>query len=163
MPAPIVGAAAAAAARLVAKKLASNAAKKAVKKTATKGRSRQAGDFAVSSKRNTPAKNMGKDSARISQDVTIKNATSPSGKVSLGKGGAQVFNQNTRLMLKTSKSEAKANARGLKAANKPTKAGKVMKKTMNPRKMKDVPSGVSSRFAETNARLAKEAAKKKSK
>jgi hypothetical protein len=57
----------------------------------------------------------------------------------------------------------KATARGLKAANKPTKAGKVMKKTTSTKKMQDVPAGVSARFAATNARLAKEAAKKKSK
>lgn len=61
----------------------------------------------------------GKDLA-ISENVKIKKATSPSGRVSIGGGANQVMNQNVRASLKnTTKAEAKANARGLKAANKP--------------------------------------------
>jgi hypothetical protein len=52
---------------------------------------------------------------------------------------------------KTTKSEAKANARGLKAANKGTK------------KMENVPKDVSDRFNATVKRLAAEEAKKKGK
>jgi hypothetical protein len=169
MPAPLVGAAAAAAARLVAKKLASNTAKKTVKATVKKkvvSRGRQAFDTPVSgSSAKSVIPKMGKGSLQISKNVAIKNAASPSGKVSISGGANQVMSQNVRASLKKgmTKAEAKANARGLKAANKPTKAGKVMKKTMNPRKMEDVPARVSARSSETIARLMKEQAKKKSK
>ena len=65
------------------------------------------------------AKKMGKGSLVISNNVKLKNVKSPSGKASVGGGASQVMLQNVRASLKTNKSEAKANARGLKAANKP--------------------------------------------
>ena len=169
MPAPLVGAAAAAAARLVAKKIASNSAKKTVKATVKKkvvSTKRQAFDTPVSrSSAKDVVPKMGRDNLQISENVAIKNAKSPSGKVSIRGGANQVMNQNTRISLKKgmTKAEAKADARGLKAANKPTRAGKVMKKTMNPRKMENVPARVSTRSNETIARLMKEQAKKKTK
>ncbi len=187
MAAPLIGAAAIAAAKLVARKMAKDSAKRSInkiskktvskalktaKKSATKASSRQDGDYATSGKSakqlmpkagKADAKySFGRDT-QISKNVKIKDTTSPSGKQFIQGGSAQVMNQNARLTKPLTKAEAKANARGLKAANKPTKAGKVMKKTMNPRKMENVPSDVSARFAETTARLAKEAAKKKSK
>lgn len=165
MPAPL--AAASLAARLIARQVAEKSAKKAVKATVKKkviSRGRQAFDRPVSrssAKEVTPK--MGKGNLQISENVAIKNAKSPSGKVSIRGGAAQVMNQNVRAGIKANKAEAKANARGLRAANKSTKAGKVMKKTMNPRKMEDVPASVSARSSETIARLMKEQAKKKSK
>ena len=70
----------------------------------------------------------------------------------VSRGGAlQVERQNTRLAAPLSKAEAKANARGLKAANKGTK------------KMQNVPKDVSDRFNATVKRLAAEEAKKKKK
>ena len=132
MAAPLIGVAAAAAARLVAKKLASNAAKKSVKKVAPKASARQAGDYAVSGKsaKQTMPKagkanaeyRYGKDS-QISKNVSIKDTTSPSGKQFIRGGSAQVMNQNARLTQPLTKAEAKANARGLKAANKPLSKG----------------------------------------
>jgi len=83
-------------------------------------RNRQAYDYPVSG---AGAKNMvpkmGRKNAQISKNVSIKNAESPSGKQSIRGGAAQVMNQNARTSIKANKSEAKANTRGLKAANKP--------------------------------------------
>jgi hypothetical protein len=122
MAAPLVGIAAAAAAKLVAKKLASNAAKKTVKATVKKkvvSTKRQAFDVPVSrSSAKEVLPKMGRKSVQISENVAIKNAKSPSGKVSIKGGAAQVMNQNVRAGIKMNKPEAKANARGLKAANK---------------------------------------------
>lgn len=140
------------------------------RKTATRDASRQSLDVPISgssAKRNSlivgkspNAKyRYGKDTP-ISKNVKIKDTVSPSGKSFIRGGSVQVMNQNARLTTSVSKAEAKANARGLKAANKPTKAGKVMKKATSTKKMQDVPAGVSARFAATNARLAKEASKK---
>lgn len=140
------------------------------KKTAAKGGSRQAGDYAVSGKSakqtmikvgSSPTANYryGRD-AMISKNVTIKDTTSPSGKQFIRGGASQVMNQNSRLTTKLTKSEVKANARGLKAANKPTKAGKVMKKTTSTKKMENVPAGVSSRFNATLEGLAKQSTSK---
>jgi len=174
MAAPLIGAAALAA-RLIARQMAEKSAKKAITKAASKtakatvkkkvvSTKRQAFDGPVSrSSAKTVVPKMGRGNLQISENVAIKNAKSPSGRVSIRGGAGQVMNQNVRAGLRMTKAEAKANARGLKAANKPTKAGKVMKKTMNPRKMENVPSDVSARFAATTARLAKEAAKKKAK
>jgi hypothetical protein len=63
--------------------------------------------------------------------------------------------------LQATKAEAKANARGLKAANKTTKASKVQKKITSTKKMENVPKDVSDRFNATVKRLAAESAKKK--
>jgi hypothetical protein len=104
------------------------------KKTVAKGGSRQAGDYAVSGKSakqtmikvgSSPTANYryGRD-AMISKNVTIKDTTSPSGKQFIRGGASQVMNQNSRLTTKLTKAEVKANARGLKAANKPTKSTK---------------------------------------
>jgi glucan-binding YG repeat protein len=60
----------------------------------------------------------------LSNNVKIKDTKSPSGKVTYTGGTLQVLNQNTRLGNRVSASEAKANARGLKAANKKTTASK---------------------------------------
>ena len=133
MPNPIVGVA-----KVVAKKLAKSSAKKTVKKTAAKGASRQAGDYPVPGKSakqtmikvgSSPTANYryGKD-AQISKNVKIKETTSPSGKQFIRGGAAQVMNQNSRLTTKLTKAEVKANARGLKAANKPTSRQKSIKK-----------------------------------
>jgi hypothetical protein len=98
---------------------------KPVKKVVS--RNRQAYDYPVPG---AGAKNMvpkmGRKNAQISKNVSIKNAESPSGKQSIRGGAAQVMNQNVRTSIKTNKSEAKANARGLKAANK-LKAPKMSK------------------------------------
>ena len=104
----------------VAGKIAKEVAKKVTKKTAPKS-SRQTGDIVISGK---SAKNvvpkMGTKSTDISENVSIKNAKSSSGKIYLTGGAGQVFKQNTRSILGGTKAEAKASARGLKAANKPT-------------------------------------------
>ena len=65
----------------------------------------------------------GRDS-QISENVSIKDTVSPSGKEYIRGGAAQVMNQNSRLSAKANKTkaEAKANARGLKAANKKKRA-----------------------------------------
>ena len=103
----------------VAGKIAKEVAKKVTKKTAPKS-SRQTGDIVISGK---SAKNvvpkMGTKSTDISENVSIKNAKSSSGKIYLTGGAGQVFKQNTRSILGGTKAEAKASARGLKAANKP--------------------------------------------
>lgn len=66
---------------------------------------------------------MGTRSTDISENVSIKNAKSPSGKVYLTGGAGQVFKETTRSILGGTKAEAKASARGLKAANKPLSKG----------------------------------------
>jgi len=66
-------------------------------------------------------KKMGKGDVTISSNVKLKNVKSPSGKTSVGGGASQVMLQNVRAGIKTNKSEAKANTRGLKAANKKKK------------------------------------------
>jgi hypothetical protein len=108
------------------------------KKTAGKDASRQSLDVPISgssAKRNSlvvgksPSMKYryGKDTS-ISKNVKIKDTVSPSGKSFIRGGAVQVINQNARLTTSLSKAEVKANARGLKAANKPTKASKVAKK-----------------------------------
>jgi hypothetical protein len=145
---------------------------KAAKAVKTAKSSRQAGDYAISGK---SAKNVmpkygsgggnyrfGRDTD-ISDNVKIKDTMSPSGKVYIRGGAAQVDKQNARLTAPLSKAEAKANARGLKAANKTTKASKVQKKITSTKKMENVPKDVSDRFNATVKRLAAEEAKKKKK
>jgi hypothetical protein len=111
---------------------AAKAAKVASKSTS----SRQTGDIVISGK---SAKNvvpkMGPRSTDISENVSIKNAKSPSGKVYLTGGAGQVFKQNYRLIARGTKAEAKADARGLKAANKPIKEKPVKK--MNRQELND--------------------------
>lgn len=103
------------------------------KKTAAKGSSRQAYDYPVSGKSAKKViPNVGKAKAEyrygknmdISKTVKIKDAVSPSGRVTNRGGALQVERQNIRLAAPISKAEAKANARGLKAANKKTTASK---------------------------------------
>jgi hypothetical protein len=82
--------------------------------------SRQAYDYTVpgSGAKNVVPK-MGNRDVQISENVKIKKVQSPTGKSHVRGGAAQVMNQNVRASLKnTTKAEAKANARGLKAANK---------------------------------------------
>jgi hypothetical protein len=107
---------------------------KTAKAAKTAKSSRQAGDYAIS--KESAKTTMGKAGTRdakyvdgrdtqISKNVSIKNTKSPSGRVHIRGGAAQVFNRELReAALGYSKAEAKANARGLKAANKPTKASK---------------------------------------
>lgn len=92
------------------------------KKTAAKGSSRQAGDYVVSgssAKRTMPKvyanREKGKDFA-IGENVKIKNTVSPSGRVFVRGGATQVVRENLRSTKPLTKAEAKANARGLKAA-----------------------------------------------
>ena len=114
-------------------------AAKAAKATKAVNSSRQAGDYVVkgsSAKSTIPNAGKadapylyGKD-AQISSNVSIKNATSPSGKQSIRGGSAQIMNQNARLSAPVSKAEAKANARGLKAAQGKSLASPVKKVTI---------------------------------
>jgi hypothetical protein len=111
---------------------------KTAKAAKTAKSSRQAGDYAISkeSAKNTMPKygsgggnyRFGRDTD-ISKNVKIKDTMSPSGKIYIRGGAAQVDKQNARLATPLSKAEAKANARGLKAANKKTRASKVQKKS----------------------------------
>ena len=55
----------------------------------------------------------------LSKNIKIKDTKSPSGKTTYTGGTLQVINQNARLIRPVTAAEAKANARGLKAANKP--------------------------------------------
>ena len=153
-------------------KVAVTAAKtaKAAKAAKAVKSSRQAGDYAVSGKSaNRVIPNVGRADAKyrygkdmdISDNVKIKNAVSPSGKTTSTGGVLQVERQNRRLTAPLSQAEAKANARGLKAANKTTKASKVQKKVTSTKKMENVPKDVSDRFNATVKRLAAESAKKK--
>ena len=99
MPVPaIVAGAAAIAGRLAAKKVAKEVAKKAAKTATSKGYG------------------MGKKGLTVSNDVRIKSSTSSS-KLKANPGAKQVIDQNIKTASKTTKAEAKANARGLKAAN----------------------------------------------
>jgi len=158
-----------AAAKVVGKVIGKKTTSNGVVRNAARSKS---GDYVVSGRasKNTMPKagkadadyRYGRDT-ELSNNVKIKDTKSPSGKTTYTGGTLQVISQNDRLLRPLTAAAAKANARGLKAANKPTKAGKVMKKTTSTKKMQDVPAGVSARFAATNARLAKEAAKKKSK
>lgn len=143
-------------------KVAVTAAKaaKGAKAAKTAKSARQAYDYPVSGKSaNKVIPNVGKAKAEyrygkdmdISKTVKIKDAVSPSGRTTSRGGALQVERQNTRLAAPLSKAEAKANARGLKAANKGTK------------KMQNVPKDVSDRFNATVKRLAAEEAKKKKK
>jgi hypothetical protein len=104
MPVPLVGIAVAAAARLAAKKLAQEAAKKTVKATVKKkvvSAKRQAFDGPVSrSSAKDVIPKMGRNNLQISKNVAIKNAKSPSGKVSIRGGAGQVMSQNVRASLK---------------------------------------------------------------
>ena len=132
MPAPLIGAAALAA-RLIARQMAEKSAKKAITKAASKTAKATVKKKVVSAKRQafdgpvsrSSAKDvipkMGRNNLQISKNVAIKNAKSPSGKVSIRGGAGQVMSQNVRASLRNvTKAEAKANARGLKAAQKPT-------------------------------------------
>ena len=103
---------------------------KATKVAKTAKSSRQAYDYPVSGKSaNKVIPNVGKAKAEyrygkdmdISKTVKIKDAVSPSGRTTSRGGVLQVERQNTRLAAPLSKAEAKANARGLKAANKKKK------------------------------------------
>lgn len=113
----------------IAKAAAKGVAKLVGKKTAAKGSSRQAGDYPVSGSRaNKTIPRMiaiggGSKPLVISKNVGIKNGVSPSGKVIIRGGAGQVIRQNERLIASLTKAEAKANARGLKAANKPLSKG----------------------------------------
>ena len=114
-------------------------ATKAAKATKATKSSRQAYDYPVSkeSAKATMRKTGTRDAryvdgrdTQISKNVNIKDTTSPSGKVHIRGGAAQVVNRELReSMVGYSKAEAKANARGLKAANKKTRASKVQKKS----------------------------------
>ena len=115
----------------VAGKVISKVAKsgKAAKSAKAEKSSRQAYDYPVS--KESAKTTMGKAGTRdtkysdgrdtqISKNVSIKNTKSPSGGIHIRGGAAQVFNRELReSALGYSKAEAKANARGLKAANKP--------------------------------------------
>jgi hypothetical protein len=104
-------------------------AAKAAKSAKSAKSSRQAYDYPVS--KESAKTTMGKAGTRdakyvdgrdtqISKNVSIKNTKSPSGGIHIRGGAAQVFNRELReSALGYSKAEAKANARGLKAANKP--------------------------------------------
>jgi hypothetical protein len=112
-------------------KVAATAAKAAkTAKTAKAAKSsRQAYDYPVSGRSaNRVIPDVGRADAKyrygkdmdISSNVKIKNAVSPSGRTTSTGGVLQVERQNTRLAAPLSRAEAKANARGLKAANKKT-------------------------------------------
>lgn len=119
-------------------KVAATAAKvtKAAKAAKAVKSSRQAGDYVVSGRSaNRVIPNVGKADAKyrygkdmdVSKNLKIKDAVSPSGKTTRSGGVLQVTRQNDRLANPISRAEAKANARGLKAANK--KTNKVGSKT----------------------------------
>jgi hypothetical protein len=99
---------------------------KLTKKSATKASSRQDGDYATS----------GKSAKQLMPKAGKADTTSPSGKQFIRGGSAQVMNQNARLTKPLTKAEIKANARGLKAANKKTnkvgsKADRTERKIVN--------------------------------
>jgi hypothetical protein len=81
-----------------------------------------AGISGRSSRAVTPTYKNSSGDFQISKNVSIKNAQSPSGKASIRGGAGQVMGENMRTSAKTTSAEAKANARGLKAANGPAKA-----------------------------------------
>lgn len=95
----------------------------AIKSKPARNSKRQAFDIPADSRsRKTVATYGGKSGdLQISKNVKIKRATTPSGRTSVGGGAGQVMNQNVRATIKPNKAEAKANARGLKAANKTIK------------------------------------------
>jgi hypothetical protein len=161
MAAPLVGAAALAAAKLVARKMAKDAAKKSVKK-------------AIKTAKKT------KPLAEPKSAVRVKPAAKPIGNPpNNAKAWESVLSSVSRGGVGRTVGKARdarvANA-GKPKVNKP-KARKmnqseikkfesnidklVSKEKMSRAKLEEVPSGVSARFAATNARLAKEAAKKK--
>jgi hypothetical protein len=109
-------------------KVAATAAKATKAAKAAKS-SRQAGDYAVSGRSaNRVIPNVGRADAKyrygrdmdVSKNLKIKDAVSPSGKTTRSGGVLQVTRQNDRLANPLSRAEAKANARGLRAANKKT-------------------------------------------
>ena len=105
-------------------KLGANKTVKATTKKKVVSTKRQAFDKPVSgSSAKEVIPKMGTRNLKISENVAIKNAKSPSDKVSIRGGVAQVMNQNVRASIKTNKAEAKANSRGLKAANKKLSKG----------------------------------------
>lgn len=102
---------------------------KAAKAAKTAKSSRQAYDYPVSGKSaNRVIPNVGRADTKyrfgkdmdVSSNVKIKDAVSPSGKTTRSGGVLQVTRQNDRLASPISRAEAKANARGLRAANKKT-------------------------------------------
>jgi hypothetical protein len=116
MPAPLVGAAAAAAARLVAKKLASNAAKKSRDKISKSTASTPKGKLMI------PSNAHPKLHSKVSKNVSTKPSAEmkkSNSKFYPTSGVKQAQKENERLAKPLTKAEIKANARGLKAANKP--------------------------------------------
>jgi hypothetical protein len=126
----IVGPGKAVKAAKTAKSLKTLTATKKVRSGVAENRARGAsGDYVVGGR---GSKNMmpkaGKADAKysfgrdteLSRNIKIKDTKSPSGKTRYTGGTLQVLNQNARLARPLTKAEAKANARGLKAANKPT-------------------------------------------
>jgi hypothetical protein len=104
-------------------------ASKAAKTAKVAKSSRQAGDYAVSGRSaNRVIPNVGRADAKyrygrdmdVSKNLKIKDAVSPSGKTTRSGGVLQITRQNDRLANPVSRAEAKANARGLRAANKKT-------------------------------------------
>lgn len=63
----------------------------------------------------------GSRTTKVSSSVTVKAKSGAPAKKSMLSGAEQARAQNARVLAKTSKTEAKANARGLKAANAPKK------------------------------------------
>jgi hypothetical protein len=99
--------------------------------------------------------------AKISDNVTVRIKAKPNYEFSKDLARLDTIARSNKKIIKATKSDV----RGLKAANKPTKAGKNKNKMINmkPRKMEPVPADVSARFNQTLSRLVKEQAKKKSK
>jgi hypothetical protein len=100
----------------------------AIKSKPARNSKRQAFDIPVDSRSRKTVQSYGSRGSdlKISENVKIKRAVTPGGRSSVGGGTGQVMNQNVRATIKPNKAEMKANARGLKAANK-NKSGTVKK------------------------------------
>ena len=80
-------------------------------------------------KNEKPAMSTGRDSYRVSENVTVKAKKGTPGLSSSSlKGAAQAVRQNVKAATPPSKKEIKANARGLKAANGPKPPSDLSKK-----------------------------------
>jgi hypothetical protein len=182
MPAPLVGVAIGAAARLAAKKLAGKAAKKvtgkAVKKAAaakkqaavreeTKRIAKNSVKVRPASKPKPNKPNEAKilykvrDSGGRAYNKALKEYDSMPEAGRFGSAAerqAMAIEAMSKAPVGRKTSIAASKLGGSKPVNKTAAIKKTLKKL---KPMEDVPKGVSARFAETNARMAREAAKKK--
>jgi len=148
MAAPLIGAAALAA-RLIARQVAQKSAKKSAVKLATRAKKNL----------NKPVAKSKKPVEKITGVKANPKKAAPKSNVKSQK--ASKYTQDNLNKMRTPEGTRRATEAARKAEQ--MRVGAAARRMLKIEKMDDVPAGVSARFTATNARLAKEAAKKKSK